>query len=164
MLYEVITEFALVKGLQQGVVSILASSFDLFDSTSVTVVDPNAPIRQSLAVTGSINQFGDVQAIGAVNEKIEGFFDICKARGLTGEQGVLIPSSNLKHLMLRDDVVAACAERKFSIYAVKTVDEAIEVLTGLPAETINTQVSALLAELSSARREFAGDQRRNNFV
>jgi lon-related putative ATP-dependent protease len=126
----------------------------------------NTPIRQSLAITGSVNQFGDVQAIGAVNEKIEGFFDICQARGLTGEQGVLIPSANIKHLMLRQDVVSACAEGKFSIYAVQNVDQAIELLTGLPAGeaneegmvpegTINFLVAAQLAELSTMRQAFA---------
>ena len=92
-----------------------------------------APIRQSLAVTGSINQQGLVQAIGGVNEKIEGFFDLCLARGLTGKQGVVIPESNVKHLMLRADIVKACEESKFRIYSVETVDDAIELLTGIPA-------------------------------
>jgi len=126
----------------------------------------NMPIKQSLAVTGSVNQFGDVQAIGAVNEKIEGFFDICKARGLTGEQGVLIPAANIKHLMLRQEVVDACAGGKFSIYAVQNVDEAIELLTGVPAGeaneegmvpegTVNFMVAAQLAELSALRQSFA---------
>lgn len=92
-----------------------------------------APIRQSLAVTGSINQLGQVQAIGGVNEKIEGFFDICAARGLTGEQGVLIPSSNVQHLMLRHDVVDAVAAGRFHVWAVESVDQAIALLTGVPA-------------------------------
>ena len=134
-------------------------SASLAELCALLSVLANVPIRQSLAVTGSVNQFGDVQAIGAVNEKIEGFFDICKARGVTGKQGVLIPSSNKKHLMLRDEVVAACADGRFHIYAVKTVDEAINVLTGLPAESINNQVFAQLAELSSARRAFASEHR-----
>lgn len=90
-------------------------------------------IRQSWAVTGSVNQHGQVQPIGGVNDKIEGFFDVCAARGLTGEQGVLIPQSNVKHLMLRRDVVAAVAAGKFQVHAVETVDEAIEILTGKPA-------------------------------
>ena len=85
------------------------------------------PIRQSLAVTGSVNQFGRVQAIGGVNEKIEGFFDICAAKGLSGEQGVVIPAANIVHLMLREDVVAACAEGRFRIWPVADVDEAIEL-------------------------------------
>jgi len=142
---------------EQSYGSVEGDSASLAELCALLSVLSNAPVRQSLAVTGSVNQFGDVQAIGAVNEKIEGFFDICKARGLSGEQGVLIPASNLKHLMLRDDVVAACAEGRFHVYAVKTVDEAIDVLTGLPVETINTQVLAQLAELSGARRAFASD-------
>jgi lon-related putative ATP-dependent protease len=92
-----------------------------------------APLRQSLAVTGSVNQHGQVQPIGGVNEKIEGFFDVCRARGLNGEQGVLIPSANVRHLMLRHDVVEACAKGQFHVYPVATIDEGIELLTGLPA-------------------------------
>jgi lon-related putative ATP-dependent protease len=90
-------------------------------------------LRQDLAVTGSMNQFGQVQAIGGVNEKIEGFFDICQMRGLTGTQGVLIPQSNVRNLMLRDDVVEAVKKRKFHIYALSRVEEGIELLTGVPA-------------------------------
>jgi len=91
------------------------------------------PVKQNIAMTGSVNQHGVVQAIGGVNEKIEGFFDICRARGLSGEQAVIIPASNVPHLMLRPDVVAACAEGKFAVYPVQTVDEAVLVLTGRPA-------------------------------
>jgi lon-related putative ATP-dependent protease len=91
------------------------------------------PVRQSLAITGSVNQHGDVQAIGGVNEKIEGFFDVCRARGLDGKQGVIIPASNIRHLMLRADVVQAVADGHFSIYPVTRVDEAVALLTGLPA-------------------------------
>ncbi|MCL6554737.1 MAG: AAA family ATPase [Burkholderiales bacterium] len=129
------------------------------------------PIRQGLAVTGSVNQFGQVQAIGAVNEKIEGFFDICAARGLTGEQGVLIPAANVKHLMLARRVREACAAGRFHIYAVETVDEAMEILTGVPAGlpdeegnlpegSINWRVAAQLYELSLIRQEFAGAGRK----
>ena len=124
------------------------------------------PIKQSLAVTGSVNQHGQVQAIGGVNEKIEGFFDICNARGLTGEQGVLIPQSNVKHLMLRKDVVEAVAAGKFAIYAVETIDEGIEILTGIPAGerdeaghfpegTLNQRVEARLIQLAEMRKTFA---------
>jgi predicted ATP-dependent protease len=130
------------------------------------------PIRQSLAVTGSVNQFGHVQPIGAVNEKIEGFFDICLARGLSGEQGVLIPRANVKHLMLRQDVVEACGAGKFGIYAVENVDQAIELLTGIPAGeagedgtvpegTINHLVAIQLAELSALRQAFAAASRQS---
>ncbi|MGE5220849.1 MAG: Lon protease family protein [Omnitrophica WOR_2 bacterium] len=91
------------------------------------------PIKQNFAVTGSVNQHGQVQPIGGVNEKIEGFFDICKARGLTGDQGVLIPASNVVHLMLRQDVIDAVKAGQFTIYPVETIDEGIELLTGVPA-------------------------------
>ncbi len=91
------------------------------------------PIRQAIAVTGSINQKGQIQPIGGVNEKIEGFYAVCKAAGLSGEQGVMIPESNVKDLMLRDEVVKAVTDGKFAIYAARTVDEGIEILTGKPA-------------------------------
>lgn len=123
------------------------------------------PIDQGLAVTGSVNQYGQVQAIGAVNEKIEGFFDVCNARGLTGKQGVLIPASNVQHLMLRRDVVEAVEEKRFHIYGVKDVDQAIELLTGTPAGhpdefgqvpegTVNDLVATKLVQLSLMRKEF----------
>ncbi len=124
------------------------------------------PIKQSLAVTGSVNQHGQIQAIGGVNEKIEGFFDVCKRRGLTGEQGVLIPVSNVKHLMLRSDVVEAVAAGQFHIYPIETVDQGIELLTGIPAGerdeegnypegTINYLVEKRLAELAEKQAAFA---------
>lgn len=113
-----------------GVEGDSASSAELYALLSALA---NVPIDQSFAVTGSVNQHGEVQAIGGVNEKIEGFFDVCAKRGLTGRQGVLIPESNKKHLMLRSDVVAAVAEGKFRIFAVSTVDQGIELLTGIPA-------------------------------
>ena len=97
----------------------------------------NLPIKQSLAVTGSINQFGEIQPIGGVNEKIEGFFEVCKYNGLTGSQGVIIPRTNVVNLMLREDVVQAVEEGKFSIYAIDTVDDGIELLTGIPAGKMN---------------------------
>ena len=88
------------------------------------------PIFQHLAVTGSIDQYGEVQSIGGVNEKIEGFFDVCKSKGLNGKQGVLIPSVNVNNLMLREDIVAAAKAGKFFIYPIDTIDEAISQLTG----------------------------------
>ena len=91
------------------------------------------PIKQSLAVTGSVNQNGEIQPIGGATYKIEGFFDLCKMRGLTGKQGVLIPVQNVKTLMLREDIVDAVREGKFHIYPVRTIDEGIELLTGVPA-------------------------------
>lgn len=93
----------------------------------------NLPIKQSIAVTGSINQFGEIQPIGGVNEKIEGFFDVCAHDGLTGKQGVIIPRTNVDNLMLRSDIVQAVEEGRFTIYAIDTVDDGIEILTGVKA-------------------------------
>ena len=125
------------------------------------------PLKQSLAVTGSVNQHGEVQAIGGVNEKIEGFFDICQARGLTGAEGVIIPHANRKHLMLRQDVIEAAAAGAFHVYAVKHVDQAMELFTDQPAgtpdadgtypiDTINGQIQYRLGELFSVRQQLAG--------
>jgi predicted ATP-dependent protease len=132
------------------------------------------PLRQSLAVTGSVDQHGRVQAIGAVNEKIEGFFDLCSKRGLTGAEGVLIPAANVTHLMLREDVVDAVRAERFAVYAVTTVDEALELLTGLPAGApdargvmaehgINARVHARLHEFSLIRRDY-GRRGKHRFV
>ena len=133
----------------------------------------NAPIKQSLAVTGSVNQLGQAQAIGAVNEKIEGFFDICVARGLTGDQGVLIPVANVKHLMLHQNVIAAAEADQFHIYAVENVDQAIALLTDLPAgeadasgeypeESLNYRVAARLNELARIGKSFALQAEKND--
>jgi len=120
-----------------------------------------APVRQSVAVTGSVNQLGRVQAVGAVNEKIEGFFDLCAARGLDGSHGVVIPAANVQHLMLRDDVVEAAEAGRFALYAVETIDEAIEVLTGISAgpgeppwdtASINGRIARRLNEYAALRR------------
>ncbi len=94
------------------------------------------PISQSIALTGSINQHGDVQAIGGVNEKIEGFFKLCKMRGLTGEQGVIIPKSNQVNLVLDDEILEAVERGKFNIYAVETVDQALNLLMDIDAGDI----------------------------
>ena len=99
----------------------------------------NVPIRQHIAVTGSINQFGEIQPIGGVNEKIEGFFDVCAHHGLTGIQGVIIPRTNVENLMLRADVVQAVEDGKFHIYAIDTVDDGIEILTGISAGKPNSK-------------------------
>jgi lon-related putative ATP-dependent protease len=107
-----------------------ASSAEFFALLSALA---DAPVDQSLAVTGSVNQQGEIQPIGGVNEKIEGFFDVCNMRGLTGDQGVIIPATNIKHLMLREDVREAVAAGKFAIHAIDTVDDGIKLLTGLPA-------------------------------
>jgi len=112
-----------------GVEGDSASSAELYAILS----ECELPLRQDLAVTGSVNQHGEIQAIGGVNEKIEGFFDICRMRGLTSTQGVLIPTANVQHLMLRRDVIDACGAGKFGIYPVTTIDEGIALLTGAPA-------------------------------
>jgi lon-related putative ATP-dependent protease len=126
------------------------------------------PLRQDLAVTGSVNQLGEVQAIGGVNEKIEGFFDLCRARGLSANQGVLIPSSNVQHLMLREDVVRACEEGRFAVYAVSHVDEGIALLTGcdagardaageFPPDSVNGKVDARLRNFAKLYRAHSRD-------
>jgi predicted ATP-dependent protease len=97
------------------------------------------PLRQELAVTGSVDQQGNVQAIGAVTTKVEGFFDLCQARGLTGTQGVLIPADNVRNLILRPNLVRAVQEGNFHIYAVETIDQGIELLTGVPAGEADAQ-------------------------
>jgi lon-related putative ATP-dependent protease len=124
------------------------------------------PIKQTLAMTGSVNQHGQIQAIGGVNEKIEGFFDICRKRGLIGTQGVLIPAANVKHLMVRGDVIEAVAEHRFHIYPVDTIDRCLELLTGLEAGartadggftqgSINQRVREKLLEFAETRRAFS---------
>jgi len=128
------------------------------------------PIRQSLAVTGSVNQQGQVQAIGGVNEKIEGFFDVCAARGLTGDQGVIVPAANVKNLMLRADVVEAARAGRFHVYAVENVDQGIELLTGVaageraaddkfPDGSVNGRVAARLQSLAQKARAYASPLR-----
>ncbi len=139
-----------------------ASSAELYSLLSAL---SEVPIKQGYAVTGSVNQHGQVQAIGGVNEKIEGFFDVCSVRGLTGEQGVLIPKSNVDDLMLRQDVVDAVEQKKFSIYAVETIDQGIEILTGVaageldaegqyPEGSINFKVATQLFRFAIIRHEF----------
>jgi predicted ATP-dependent protease len=125
----------------------------------------DAPLRQSIAITGSVNQHGDVQAIGGVNEKVEGFFDLCKARGLTGAQGVVIPAANARHLMLRPEVVQAVADGRFHVYPVRSVDEALGILAGVPAgerdalgqfpaDSVNQRVEQRLAAYAERVRAF----------
>ncbi len=145
-----------------GVEGDSASSAELYALLSALA---EVPIRQSLAVTGSVNQRGEVQAIGGVNEKIEGFFDLCAARGLTGEQGVLIPATNTKHLMLHRRVVEAVEAGRFQIYPVETIDQGLALLSGLtageraadgsfPDGSFNRLVDARLTELAEKRRAF----------
>ncbi|MDZ7700188.1 MAG: ATP-binding protein [Deltaproteobacteria bacterium] len=127
-----------------------------------------APLKQNIAVTGSVNQNGEIQAIGGVNEKIEGFFDCCRVMGPKNDQGVMIPQSNIKDLMLRDDVVEAVKKKKFHIYPVKTIDEGIEILTGEKAGSrkadgtytkgsINDRVDEKLKELAEGLKHFGNN-------
>ncbi|MFL7807520.1 MAG: S16 family serine protease, partial [Anaerolineae bacterium] len=148
-----------------GVEGDSASSAELYALMSAI---SGVPIKQSFAVTGSVNQHGQIQPIGGVNQKIEGFFDICREQGLTGEQGVLIPMSNVQHLMLREDVRDAVQRGDFHIYPVRTVDEGIELLTGTPAgeqqadgsypqDTINGRVEKRLTSLAERQKNFSRD-------
>ena len=114
----------------QGVDGDSASSAELYALFSVLA---GVPVSQSIAVTGSVNQYGEIQAVGGINEKIEGFFDVCSLRGLDGTQGVMIPAANVQNLMLREDVVDAIASGTFAVWAVSTVAEGIERLTGTTA-------------------------------
>ena len=147
-----------------------ASSTELYALMSALA---EVGIKQSIAVTGSINQHGEVQPIGGVNEKIEGFYDICKARGLSGEHGVLIPKANVQHLMLREDVVESVRQGKFNVYAVDHVDEGIEVLTGVKAGgrgadgkfepgTINALVEDKLHAFAERAKAFGRQNGRNS--
>jgi ATP-dependent Lon protease len=127
------------------------------------------PLRQDIAVTGSVNQNGEVQPIGGVNQKIEGFFEVCRNRGLTGKQGVMIPHQNVGDLMLRKDVVEAVAAGKFHIYPVQNIDQGIEILTGVaagkkendgtyPVGTVNHLVDQKLRELAKRMKEFEAEE------
>ena len=129
----------------------------------------NLPLRQDVAITGSVNQNGEIQPIGGVNQKIEGFFDVCRSRGLTGKQGVIIPHQNVGDLMLRKDVVAAVQEGKFHVYPVETIDRGIEILTDMPAGeknpdgtyppgTVNGLVDQKLRDLAKKMKEFEGGE------
>ncbi|MFP4274935.1 MAG: S16 family serine protease [Paracoccaceae bacterium] len=139
-----------------------ASSAELYALLSALA---DVPIRQDLAVTGSVNQLGEVQAIGGVNEKIEGFFETCRRRGLTGSQGVLIPQANVEHLMLRPPVVEAVAAGRFSVTPVATIEQGIALLTGreagargkdgsFPEGSVNAAVEARLRAFAERRRDF----------
>ncbi|MDD5420140.1 MAG: ATP-binding protein [Methanomicrobiaceae archaeon] len=146
----------------QGVEGDSASSTELYALLSAL---SDLPLRQSIAVTGSVDQRGDVQAIGGVNEKIEGFYEVCKAIGLNGDQGVMIPASNVQNLMLKEEIVEAAEAGKFRIYPVRTIDEGIEILTGVPAGerrpdgtyeegTVNWRVNRQLQAMAERMKEY----------
>ena len=146
----------------QGVEGDSASSTELYAIISAL---SGLPIKQNIAVTGSVNQKGEVQAIGGVNEKIEGFFEVCRAKGFTGHQGVMIPESNVQNLMLKEDIVEAVKAGQFHIYPVRTIDEGIEVLTGTKAgekrqdgafeeNTVNYLVNKQLKDMAKKLKQF----------
>ena len=164
--------YAINKPLSLSASLVFEQSYGPVDGDSASVGElctllsaiSNVAVKQSLAITGSVDQHGNVQAIGGINEKIEGFYDICKQKGLTNEQGVVIPAVNIPHLILRDDVVDAIENNQFSIYPINTVDDAIELLTGLPAgvrdkegeypdDSINQKVEQRLLELAELKHE-----------
>ena len=134
-----------------------ASSTELYALLSSLA---NLPIKQGIAVTGSVNQKGEVQSIGGINEKIEGYFEVCKLIGFNGEQGIMIPASNVQNLMLKEEVVEAVAQNKFSLWAVDTINDGLEVLTGIKAGnisekgTVNYLVNKVLADFSNKIREY----------
>jgi predicted ATP-dependent protease len=146
------------------------------DSASITEICAllsalsGIPIKQSLAITGSVNQKGEIQPIGGVNEKIEGFYDVCKAKGLNGKNGVIIPNQNVKDLMLKNDVIKSVEEKKFNIYAVSSVEEAIEILTGIAAGKVlkngkhqpNTVFGEVEKELLSMRKRIKPEPPKKN--
>ena len=146
----------------EGVEGDSASSTELYAILSAL---SGLPIKQNIAVTGSVNQKGEVQAIGGVNEKIEGFYEVCKLKGLTGQQGVMIPESNVQNLMLKEEVVDAVKAGQFNIYSVKTIAEGIEVVTGTKAGerradgtfeegTVNYLVDKQLTEMAEKLKEY----------
>ncbi len=152
---------------EQSYVPVEGDSASLAELCALLSALTQIPIEQRFAITGSVNQFGEVQVIGGVNEKIEGFFDLCQARGIAEglPNGVVIPAASVRHLMLREDVVEAAAAGRFAIHAVNTVDEALTVLTGIaageadakgviPKGTFNHKVATVLAEMTAARHAF----------
>lgn len=150
-----------------GVEGDSASSTELYAILSSLT---GKPVKQSISVTGSVNQKGEVQPIGGVNEKIEGYYEVCKARGLTGDQGVMIPRANVKNLMLKQEVVDAVEKGRFHVWAVDTVDEGVEVLTGIkagklqddgsyPEGTVNYLVREKLDELAKKAKEFGEEEK-----
>ncbi len=152
-----------------GVEGDSASSTELYAVLSSLA---DLPIKQNIAVTGSVNQKGEVQPIGGANQKIEGFFDVCKAKGLTGEQAVMIPYQNIRNLMLREDLIKAVRDGLFHIYAVKTIDQGIEVLTGVPAGerqadgtypegTVNHRVNRQLREYAQKLKGYYSSEPEN---
>ena len=152
----------------EGIEGDSASSAELY---SILSSISGLPLKQNIAVTGSVNQRGDVQPIGGVNQKIEGFFRVCKAKGLTGDQGVMVPETNLRNLMLREEVVEAVRQGKFHVYSAKTIDQGIEILTGVPAGerqpdgsypegTVNYHVRQQLGKMAERLKGFYAEEKK----
>ena len=176
------SRFAHDQPLSLSASLVFEQSYEMVEGDSASVAELCAllsalakiPLRQDLAITGSVNQHGDIQAIGGVNEKIEGFFDICRARGLSGNHGVIIPESNRTHLMLRKDVVEAVRDGRFHVHAVAHVDAAMEIMTGMPAglpdaagefpqDSVNGRVQRRLRDLSQVQQRYRHpDQKQND--
>jgi Lon-like ATP-dependent protease len=171
------TRFAQDKPLTLGASLCIEQFYSEIDGDSASLGElcallsslADVPIRQGIAVTGAVSQHGDVQAIGCVSEKILGFFDICLHRGLTGNQGVIIPAGNVEDLMLPTKIVHAAEQGHFSIYAVRTVDQALKILTGreagqpdnkgrLPEGSVYGRVDERLWELATGLRDFLGEE------
>lgn len=142
---------------EQSYTQVEGDSASLAELIALLSALAEAPLRQDIALTGSVNQHGDVQAIGGVNEKVEGFYDLCAATGLTGSQGVLIPQSNVQNLMLRPEVANAVDERQFHLWSVTSVDDAMEILSGKGMDEIRDAVENRLEELNEATRGMRGN-------
>ena len=176
--------FATRKYGQAGPLSLSASlvfeqSYSMVEGDSASLAElcvllsavAGVPLRQDVAVTGSVNQHGQVQPVGGVTEKIEGFFDLCRARGLTGTQGVFVPATNRRHLMLRDDLVEAVASGQFHIWHGEEVDDVLQLLTGMPAGepnaagvypegTLHRAVGDRLAQYAETLRALGAEEKR----
>jgi predicted ATP-dependent protease len=150
--------------IEQSYSSVEGDSASVAEVCAILSAISELPVRQDLAVTGSLNQKGEIQAIGAVNEKIEGFFNTCKIKGLTGTQGVIVPHQNVEELMLRQEILDAMANGQFHLYATQTINECLELLTGLPAGakdsegkypegTVHYKVDQRLRELAKEKKE-----------
>ena len=170
-------KFAQNKPLSLSASIVFEQSYEMIDGDSASAAElitllsslAEIPIKQNFAITGSVNQKGMIQPIGGVNEKIEGFFDICIAKGLTGDQGVVIPHQNVKNLMLKKEIIEAVKNKKFHIYPITTIDDGIEILTGIDAGkrnangkfrkgTINELVDSKLRELAINQKQFGKTQ------
>jgi predicted ATP-dependent protease len=132
-----------------------ASSTELYSLLSSIA---EIPLQQNIAITGSVNQHGEIQPVGGVTQKIEGFFKICKKRGLDGKQGVIIPESNAHNLMLKDEVITAVKEKKFNIWAVKSIDEGLEILSGVNAAAFHNRVIMRLQQFAEQMRTISGQE------